>query len=191
MKKLPSEPFRKKKMNIGRVIALVCFIFLIVGGILVAIFGYAYAGRAKNYLVDSYNNLRHKKIDTHTIASQVQNTVTTQVQGQVQNAVGSAAQTLEPGTALSQNGVDDKTITGVKISGKAIVMTGILASVPETSAKLELSESGSGQLVATMNFGTEAGKTTATVAKLFTVFPGTYTLKISTKGAWNVTIVEK
>lgn len=190
-KSLPSEPFRKKKMNIGRVVALVCFIFLIVAGMLAAILSYAYAGRAKSYIVDTFNNIRHKKVDTHSIAAQVQDTVTSQVQGQVTNAVGSAAKSLEPGTALSQNGIGDKAITGVKISGKAILITGVLASTPETFAKLELSESGSGQLVATMNFGTEAGQTTATVAKLFTVIPGTYTVKISTKGAWNVTIVEK
>lgn len=184
----------KKKMNIGRIIAWVCFVFLIVAIGTGTLIGYAYAGKAKTYLANVWQDIRHKKVDTSALTQKVQNSVeaqTPQVQEQIQNVVGSAVKSLEPGTALSQNGIGDKTITGVKISGKAILITGVLASAPETSAKLELSESGSGQLVASMNFGTESLQTTATVAKLFTVIPGTYTVKISTKGAWNVTIVEK
>lgn len=174
-------------MSVGRVVAIICLLFIVIGGGFAAFFGYAFVGKAR----ESVASLFHKKIDTKQLAQSVSNTVQTQVQGQVQNAANTAIENLQPGTVLSQSGVGDKTITGIKISGSHVLVTGVLAAAPSTQAKLELSESGSGQLVASMSFGTSSTQTTATTAKLFTVIPGTYTVKIQASAAWNVTIVEK
>jgi cytoskeletal protein RodZ len=177
----------KKKMHIGRIIALVCFVFLIIGGILLVLFGYRYSRRVKDFI----NKWRHHSLDVQDIKNTVQESVTNGVEDSAHEAVNKTVESLKPGTALSQTGVGNKNISDVKITGKAVLVTGVLVAPPNTSAKVELLESGSGQLIATLSFGTSAGQSTATTAKLFTVIPGTYKVNITTVGAWNVTIVEK
>lgn len=183
---------KKKTINIGQRIALVCLIVFILAGLGASFYSVSAFKKVKTFageLLDK--DILQKDIRVAEVKEDIQSDVTSAVQGKVQDTVDATIKNLQPNASLSQTGVGDKEITDVKISGKAVLITGVLAAPENTTAKLELLEAGSARLVATMSFGTSGGQTTATTAKLFTVFPGTYKVKITTVGGWNVTIIEK
>ncbi len=194
---------QKRPRNIGQWVAIACVVFVLIVGTGLASFGLPRVRQGLQHAQTSLSHLGSKVTNIDGIKGEVKNSVTSAVQGQVGNtvsntvhgavnsAVNSAVSELAPNTDLSTNGIGNKTIQNVKIKGKAVLITGILAAPANTEAKLELSESNSARLIASMSFGTAQGQTTATIARLFTVIPGDYTVRIETTGAWNVTIVEK